>query len=156
MKTLYLFYLVLLALACLSVNLLAEEDYSTDIEGFLLRVKEITDEANPAMEEKMAIMSIQSGGRCDAATIDSLIARNRKAVEDLEGLVPPEEGKKVKQLGIEFYSANLQMFQAYKQMNEGLPTSVDPQQLQLKVSMVGIQLDNERKVLHNKYSLGEL
>lgn len=156
MKSLSLFGLILLVLVCLSFSLFAQEDYSTDIEGFLLRVKRITDEANPTMEERMAVMSIQSGGQCDGSVLDSLIAKVSKAVEDLKGLEPPDEGEKVKQLGIEFYSANLQMFQAYKQMKGGLPTSVDLQQLQLKVSTVGMQLDNERKMLHDKYNLGEL
>lgn len=131
-----------------------------DVKIYLLKFRDITNQASPSPEEKMIVMMSKATGEIDSRILDSLIAKCSSAAEQISKLIPPEECKEVHELGIKFYQLNRDSYMMLKKtLVDKLPPGTDVQGVQSQseeIKEIGMKLDSLRRQLHQKYNLGKL
>ena len=128
-----------------------------EVEAYLLKFKDITDQNAPSAEEKMAVIMSKVTGKMDQKVLDSLIAKCSISVAQINKLNPPGECKDIHQTGIKFYQLNKELYALMQKSMQGdLSDAQRSKNLSQEISETGGRLDSLRRQLHQKYNLGRL
>lgn len=124
---------------------------------FLIRVREITDAAQLTSDETDALnVLVDMDTKPKEGMLEGIIAKTKRAVEELQSLETPSDVEEIRQLAIQHYETNVKLYEALQKKLAGEAPDADIEKLRSEAYDYGYRCDELRAKLHLQYNLGRL